>query len=281
MNTEKIYMKDIIPGCENITSSMDAYWQTDNDENIVGPRPAIIIFPGGAYMHTSKREGDPVAIKFSSLGYQCFILWYTCLTEHYPQQLLEGVAAVNFVRKNADKYNVDPNKISVLGFSAGGHAAGAVGTLWKEPVLSETLSVPSEDLRPDAMVLAYPVITSEEGAHRYSIDMLLGPDRKDDKDLLEKVSLEKAVDFDTPPAFIWATADDSVVPSENSLLMALALKRHNIDYELHIYGSGPHGVSLANGQTPFREPEANNIDSRLARWTEDCDYWLKSIYSKK
>ncbi len=281
MNVEKIYMKDIITDNENITSSIDVYWQPDDNETQLGPRPAIIIFPGGAYVETSIREADPVATKFCSLGYQCFVLWYTCKTAHYPQQLLEGAAAVNFVRKNAERFNVDAQKVAVLGFSAGGHAAGAVGTLWKEPVLSETLSVPSEDLRPDAMVLAYPVITSSDMELKFCFDTLLGPEQKDSKELLEKVSLEKAVDYDTPPAFIWATANDSIVPSENSLLMALALKQHNIDYELHIYGNGPHGMSLADNSTPLPSAKGKGIDSRVAKWVTDCDSWLRDVYSKK
>ena len=278
MKIEKILLKEHFEGLGESPAVLETYIQPCDNEYKITNRPAMIIFPGGGYHFTSHREAEPVALRFATLGYQCFVLWYTCAPARYPQQLLEGTAAVAYVRQHAEEFNVDPKRISVMGFSAGGHCAGMAGTLWAEPIVAEKLGVEPLAARPDAMVLCYPVISGGEYAHRGSFDNLLGEDPSEA--LLHKTSLEYAVNETTPPTFLWTSADDNCVPGENTLMMALSLKKHNVPYELHVFGSLPHGASLANEQVYASGVAHAGINPRVAKWPEECDCWLREQYAR-
>ena len=146
------------------------------------------------------------------------------------------------IRENAAQYHVRPDAIAVCGFSAGGHLSASSGILWNEPVIAETLGIENRMARPDAMILSYPVITSGEHAHRGSFECLLG-ERANDAAWLERLSLERRVDGTTPPTFLWHTFADELVPVENALLLASALRRADVPFELHIFPEGIHGLS--------------------------------------
>ena len=279
MIIESYNVKDMYVALKDSAATVDAYIQPYNDEINLRKLPAMIIFPGGGYCLTCHREGEPVAIEFASRGYQCFIVWYSCAPTQYPQQLLEAAATVAFVRKNAEKFNVDPDRISVMGFSAGGHLAAMSGTLFGDEVVTSSLNEPKELTRPDAMVLCYPVISFGEFAHKGSAISLLGTN-KDNKELIHKLSLENAVTPESAPAFIWATVNDSCVPSENSLAMAAALKANGVEFELHLYAFGPHGISMADRQSyaqGYTRPEA----ARLSHWVQECDGWLSEHFARE
>lgn len=278
MKIEKILLREQFEGLGDSPAILETYIQTYDEEVKVKDRPAMIIFPGGGYHFTSHRESEPVALRFATLGYQCFVVWYTCAPARYPQQLLEGAAAVAYVRQHAEEFCIDPERISVMGFSAGGHCAGMAGMLWGEPIVAEKLGIEPRQARPDTMVLCYPVITSGEYAHRGSFNNLLGTEPNEA--LLHKVSLEYAVNADTPPTFLWASADDKAVPCENSLMLALSLRKNRIPYELHVYGSLPHGASLANDQVYATGVENAGINARVAKWPEECDRWLREQYAR-
>ena len=139
MKFENLKLKDYFPSLADSNASVDAYIQTYDGELDVKDRPAMIIFPGGGYSGTSHRESEPVALAFAARGYQTFVVWYTCAPAQYPQQLIEGAAAVALVRKNAERFELDPKHISVLGFSAGGHLAGMVSSLYGEQVVVDAL----------------------------------------------------------------------------------------------------------------------------------------------
>ena len=228
-------------------------------------RPLALIFPGGAYAWRSAREAEPVALRLLGLGIQAAVVHYSVAPARYPKALEEAAEAVAYARAHAEEWLCDPHKIAVAGFSAGGHAAAHIGLKWDR-------MPQGRDCRPDAMILAYPVITSGEYAHRGSIENLLGDDAERLKD---EVSLEKFVGEGTPPAFLWHTREDGSVPPENSLLLASALSRHGIAYELHIWQRGGHGMSLGNDQVyPAGD---GNIRPECQEWIEMAARWLREL----
>lgn len=239
-------------------------------------RPAVIVAPGGAYFFTSDREADPIALKFLAEGYQVFLLRYSVMPDRYPTSLLQLAALIAHIRQNAAAYLVRPDAIAVCGFSAGGHLAASSGILWREPVIAEMLGIENRLARPDAMILSYPVITSGEFAHQYSFECLLGEKSRDEA-MRRAVSLEYRVDGTTPPAFLWHTFADELVPLENSLLLANALRRANVPFELHVFPEGIHGLSLANELTQT-DGRYDQIVPAAAQWMGLCLTWLKGLF---
>lgn len=235
-------------------------------------RPAVIVVPGGAYFFTSDREADPIALKFLAEGYHVFVLRYSVMPDRYPTSLLQLAGLIAHIRQNAAAYHVRPDAIAVCGFSAGGHLSASSGILWNEPVIAETLGIENRMARPDAMILSYPVITSGEFAHRYSFECLLGENYTDEA-LRGSVSLENRVDDTTPPAFLWHTFADELVPLENSLLLAGALRRAGVPFELHVFPEGIHGLSLANELTQTDGNPAQIVPG-AQQWMDLCLNWL-------
>lgn len=240
----------------------------------VKKRPAIIICPGGGYAYTSDREAEPVAIQMAARGFHSFVLRYSCTPAVFPTALLELAKAVWIVRTNADRWNIDENKIIVCGFSAGGHLAASLATFWSKEFVWKTLGADKEMLRPDGAILCYPVITSGEFAHRGSFDNALAED-KDNAVKLELLSLEKQANSLMPPVFIWHTWEDNAVPVENSLILAEALRKAGISTELHIYPHGCHGLSLANEETC--DGRADLVVPVCQGWIDSAAAWVKNL----
>lgn len=234
-------------------------------------RPAVLICPGGGYELCSPREQEPIAMKFLAAGYQTFVLEYSVAPAKYPMALEEASMAVAMMRKNAEKWSVDTEKIAVCGYSAGGHLAGNLATCWADENLAEFHG----ENRPDAAILCYPVITSGEFAHKGSFNYLL-PDSQNQA-MRDKVSLEKLVSGKTPPVFLWHTVEDASVPVENSLMMAAALQKEKIPFELHIYPQGEHGLSLANSEVCL---ETKEFYPHVATWMPLAIEWLDHLFDK-
>jgi len=233
-------------------------------------RKAILVFPGGAYWFCSDREAEPVALEFLSRGYNVFVLRYTIAGKaRYPEQLIQASRAMKLIRDNAEKFHIDPDYIFIMGFSAGGHLTASLGTMWHRDMISSDIGIAKGENRPRGMVLSYPVITSGKYAHRGSIVNLLG-DKAEDKASLREVSLEYAVTKKTVPAFIWHTRPDTCVPVENSLLFAEALAKKGVPFELHIYPTGGHGMSLCSDIVG-----ADNACNK--QWVNDVDRWMNSL----
>lgn len=234
-------------------------------------RPLVIVCPGGGYGHLSPREGEAVALKLNSLGFAVVVLKYSLVPSEYPCQLYELAYTVDMARKNADEWHIYKDKIIVAGFSAGGHVAASLGTMWNSELI-KGFGLDSEAVRPDGMLLSYPVITSGEFAHRGSFTNLLGTQY--DK-LVDEVSLENKVTKDTVPAFIWHTFSDGSVPVENSLMFARALRENGVKFELHIFPNGAHGLGLATEETNLKDgsklqPECAIWPDLFKTWYEGC-----------
>lgn len=240
------------------------------DENRV--RPVIVICPGGGYAMTSDREAEAMAVKFMAMGYHAVILRYSIRPAVYPTALLELATVVALLRNNAGEWHIDKDKIIVQGSSAGGHLAASYGVFWKESFLSEALHTDAENLRPNGLILNYPVITSGIHAHRESFYNLLGERYEE---LVDKMSLEKQVSEDTPKTFIWHTFPDDCVPAENSLLFVMALKEKNIPTEFHLYPAGGHGLGLATKETACLN--GYGIQEECQSWIPLVETWLKNI----
>ena len=239
-------------------------------------RTAMIVCPGGAYTSCSDREADPPAIAFLNMGFQVFILRYAVgAYSGNKQPLRELAASVKLVRENAENWLVDDKKIVVCGFSAGGHLAASLGVHWNDPEIVSCCGVENPCLlRPDAMVLGYPVITSGKYAHCGSFDNLMGTQKN--PELKELLSLEKHVGKQVPPTFIWHTLTDQSVPVQNSFLLAEALVREQISLELHIFPEGMHGLSLSNEETMVRET-GFGIQKRCQEWINLAGKWLGDL----
>lgn len=234
---------------------------------------AVLICPGGGYQFVSEREAEPIALAFAGKGICAFVLWYSVAPHFYPTQLLEVSRAMQLIRENADRWHVDENDIAVMGFSAGGHLAAHLAVSWNDPMIAEKLNMPAGQNRPNRVILGYPVITySIEGIHRITFHNLFGEDASEE--VFTTASPEKLVSENTPPAFIWHTAADAIVPVMNSLMFAEALSKHNIPFELHIYPEGVHGLSLCDRRTS--SDKAGLIEPHVARWFDDCVKWMQT-----
>ena len=236
-------------------------------------RRAVVMCPGGGYRFTSEREAEPVALQLLAADFCVFVLHYSVAPARYPVALTQLAAAVQYVRDHAERYYVNKDKVAVMGYSAGGHLAASLGVRWNEPWLAEQLGTTPQTLRPDGMVLCYPVISGGEFRHQGTFENLTGSSDSAD---WEAQSLEKLVHSGTPKAFLWHTFTDAVVPVENSVLFFSALRRCGIPSELHIYPDGPHGLSLATDLTiaPGR-PDLLRPD--VANWLEMVVRWLKQM----
>ncbi|MDS0527045.1 alpha/beta hydrolase [Clostridium sp. SHJSY1] len=264
-------------------------------------RPAIIICPGGGYLGLSDREAEPIAIKFSSEGYHTFVLRYsTCFNEMsvdfnnlpklnersiYPGPLFDLAKAFMIIKENAKEWFVDSDRISICGFSAGGHLVASMGVHWQDDLLKEKFGVDSDMFKPNALILGYPVIdytimkekVDEESNEflnefwKISNKAISGKDNQTMEEL-SKLSPTKYVTKNTPPTFIWHTADDGMVYVENSLAFASQLTKHKVPYELHIFESGPHGLALCDETTANQDI---HISSHCAMWFDLVKSWLK------
>ena len=243
------------PAAWGFLPRLDAYLHDDDTV-----RPAIIVTPGGGYRRCSPREGECIALRFYELGYQTFVCTYTNNTlEVNPLELQPAkdiARAVCYVRKNADALRVQPASIALCGFSAGAHAAATVGVHWKD------LADPGEPVsssRPDALLLCYPVISLfSDIAHKGSGINLLGEEPSAEK--IHYMQLDKHVRPDCPPAFLWHTLTDRTVDPENSRIFAAACQAAGVPVELHLFPSGDHGLSLADGSVVVNDENLYTLE---------------------
>lgn len=271
----------------------------------VGKRPAVLVCPGGGYMSCADTEAEPVALRFLSMGYQAFVLRYSNygegkdgFWEHeegfpvkemclYPVQIREVGKVMMMLREKQEEWQVDPEKIILCGFSAGAHTAALYASKWHTDVITEYFHEDAKIFRPAAVILGYVLCDyvdhyentgelDEIGkriAEMASVAFL--GTREPGVEQKIEVSPNRNVTKYFPPAYLWATSEDSLVPVQNSLKMALALADYKIPFEMHIFEEGPHGLSLADQSSALAREQ---IFPDAAKWTVLADAWLKKRF---
>ncbi|MEM9017459.1 MAG: alpha/beta hydrolase [Verrucomicrobiota bacterium] len=229
---------------------------------------AVVICPGGGYGGLAKdHEGHQPAQWFQEEGVSAYVLHYRLGSQgyHYPTQLADVQRAVRLVRSQAEEHGVDPNRIAVMGFSAGGHLASMSATLYDEEAYDHWDGMDEVSARPDFAILCYPVISLDLAVtHRGSRKNLLGPDRAESDVWAKKLSSDRNVTSETPPTFLFQTDADAAVPAENAVRFYLALREKGVKAEFHSFQDGPHGVGLYRG------------DPTLGVWSELLRNWLRA-----
>lgn len=224
------------------------------------PTGAVVVCPGGGYGMRAAHEGAPVARWLNGLGISAVVLEYRVAPHRHPAPLRDAQRALRLTRAHAKAWRVDPARVGILGFSAGGHLAATAGTHVDGGDPAAADPVERQSCRPDLMVLCYPVITFGPERHHGSMVNLLG--EEPDPDLRRLLSNETRVTAETPPTFLWHTADDAAVPVANSLLFAQSLASHGVPFELHVFPRGRHGLGRATD------------DPVVGIWTSLCSTWL-------
>jgi acetyl esterase/lipase len=227
---------------------------------------AIVICPGGGYGGLAPYEGADYARFLNEQGIAGFVLKYRLGSNGYrhPAMLEDAARAIRTVRARAVEWGLDPKRVGIMGSSAGGHLASTLLTHFDAGQAGAPDLIERQSSRPDLGILCYPVITMGEFTHHGSRNNLLGPNPS--PELIRNLSNELQVTKETPPTFLWHTWEDNVVPVENSLQFAEALRKAGVPFDLHIYQKGGHGLGLG---THHWDPQHRHP------WTQDCVYWLK------
>ncbi len=237
--------------------------------------PAMLVIPGGGYYMVSDREGEPVALKYLALGFNSFVLNYSVAEDSalkYPYQIAEAAMAMAYLRLNADKLNIDPEKIAAVGFSAGGHLCAMLGSFHNCPDVDKVFK-PTVCVKPNAIVLGYPVISSDVSfAHIGSFISLCG---EENKELMKKTDVLNLIDENSAPAFIWCTFNDNAVPSRNAVEAALKYQKAGVPVSVHVFGKGQHGLSVAD-LTVYKTDEAvKSMSVSVPEWVRLSAEWLE------
>ena len=227
---------------------------------------AVVIFPGGGYQRIAiDHEGCQVARWLNELGIAAFVVDYRHRGRGYghPAPIQDAQRAIRTVRSGSAKFGIEPNKIGIIGFSAGGHLASTAGTHFNEKFYEPVDANDNASARPDFMILIYPVISMGSVSHSGSRIALLGGNAS--QELVDKFSNEKQVDSNTPPTFLVHATDDKTVPAENSISFYLACKKAHVPAEMHIWQKGEHGFGLGKSGTP------------VSHWPALCADWMDKM----
>ena len=271
--TVDLYEYFNVPRGENKGGELTVLLHGNSPE--IGPErtyPAMLVLPGGGYVFCSDREAEPIAEAYYAEGFNAYILRYSVApVSVYPVQLCEAAMAMAYIRREAKSQFTDPHHVAAIGFSAGGHLCGSIATMYaREPV--KNVGVSPEEARPDAAVLSYAVILD-----RIEDDGTAGSFRNltaCNEALCADLSVEKNVDKNTPPLFIWHTSNDGCVDVRNSLSLASAAQENGVPFNLHIYERGWHGLSLTDWRV-YNNSVSPEITSGVESWFSLSVKWLK------
>ena len=237
--------------------------------------PALISCPGGAWKKLVSTEGEMVALTFMKERYACFVLSYSIKDySEFPNPLVEIGWAILTVRKNAEKWHIDPNKIAVAGFSAGASVASMSATQWKNEEIASKLGANVEDLKPNAAILGYccnDLSTIFDNQHD---DLVIPEPGKITADRTPQIDVVNYVTKDTAPIFFYHCRYDEYVPVKNTWLLASKLEEQGLPFEMHIFQTGHHGMSVNNKLTLERDP----VDPCVTQWVPLCLNWLEQLF---
>lgn len=267
------------PGAQGNDPGEDAFHSGDVPTiTVFQPDPgkatgaSVVICPGGGYgFLATEHEGSDVAKWLNSLGVAGVMVKYRLGPKyHHPAPLEDAQRAIRTVRARAKEWNLDPKRVGILGFSAGGHLASTAATHFDSGKPDAKDPIDRESCRPDVAILVYPVVAlATEYGHAGSLKNLLG--EKPSQEMIENLSNERQVTKQTPPTFLAHTNEDTGVPPENSLLFAMALRKAGVPFELHLFEKGQHGLGLGTGWEKFKIP----TNEEFQAWPRLCAAWLK------
>jgi acetyl esterase/lipase len=288
---------------EDVT--LTTYVIKDSPELLGGKkRPAVIICPGGAYLSCSDREGESVALRFAAMGYHAFVLRYSTYMEGksgfpdlekemevkkdriHPTPMREIGKAMLTLRERADEWLIDVDRIALCGFSAGAHNCAMYSVYWDKSVMSEHFKEKTESFKPAATILGYgisdyllmrdlPKGPMEKGLFEAANIAFVGV-KEPDEETLKEISPSLHVSENTPPMFLWATSEDTLVPVQHTMRMATALADKKIPFEVHVFEKGPHGLSLA---TQASAQARSEIYPDAAKWISLAEAWLEKRFA--
>lgn len=273
-----------IRGIDGRDAKLTGYLLNDNlDSKGKQDRPAVLILPGGGFLRVSNREAEPIAMKFAAAGFHAFVLRYSLVPSAYPTQLLEAAEAMRLIRNNSEEWHINSQNVAIIGFSAGGHVAANLATCASNNV-KEANGYNAEAVKPNALMLAYPVISAGEYAHKPTFERLFGNVSSEERQqLVEQLSLENHVDSKTPPVFIWQTITDQTVPVQNSIMFIDACVKAGVSVEAHLFPKGPHGLALAVKETAKRDENGavlpEFVQPEVQQWIDLACDWLRRTFA--
>ncbi|MDF2905447.1 MAG: alpha/beta hydrolase [Herbinix sp.] len=271
-------------------ASLTAYLQasTYNSHELTG-RPAVIVCPGGAFLGYTEKEAEPVALRFISEGYQAFVLKYSIGDmAHFPAPIIDAAKAVWLVREHAERWGINPYKISLCGFSAGAYVVAALGAMWQEAYLAKALNVEKNSFKPNSLILGYPILDlcrfreNNQGKTQEMntlIEMMsrciYGTATPTETEMMEW-DVRSRINSGYPPTFLWTSLEDSFVDVEQSLDFIKELAVNGIRYEYHLFEKGVHGSSLGSIMAGFSEDAVNKLGN-TPKWVDLALKWLKDV----
>ncbi len=267
MQTERIYLSD------DKRAYVDAYI-SDAKRTV---SDAMLVIPGGGYAHCClDREGESIALAFLAKGFNAFVLSYRVGdSDRYPDQLCDAARALLHIKKNAERYQIDPDRVFGVGFSAGGHLLGTLATISERQNVLDILGTGSESLKLAGVIFSYPVVTALHKTHEGSFCHLTG---KEFADITEEekceLSVENHVSENSPPAFIWHTAEDKSVPLNGTFALAQSYIDRELPMTLRVYPYGIHGIALGNKIT---DVYGNLIQPIAAHWVDEAMEWINTL----
>ncbi len=238
-------------------------------------RSGVVVLPGGAYLMHGNCEGEPVATAFAAAGYNAYLLKYSVAPHaEFPNSAADVCRALKLLRSHAADFHQDENKLALCGFSAGGHVAACVGTMWNRADVLELSGCENEEGKPNALILGYPCITADIQGEAEMYQNLTG--RYTMAELKRMASAEQWVGSHTPPVFLWNMYEDKLVPVEHGIKLMEALAAHDVPFECHTYMNGNHGIGSGNRADALGFGERDI--PHAARWMEDCRLWLEEVF---
>ncbi len=244
-------------------------------------RRAILVLPGGGYYRLCKNiEGEVVAQAFMAQGFNAFVLNYSVIlnneTEIFPAQLIEASRAIKHIKDNAEEYNINPDEVFAVGFSAGGHLCASLGVMWNLPEIYKAIDMPYGYNKPAGVMPIYPVIN--EDATGITMKCLWRQQEAPTEEELDRVCVDRHVTEEACPLFISCGANDLIAPVTGPLALCRAYAEANLTFELHVYPDSPHGPALGNEITMRGNPVWN--DPQVGKWVENAAYWAKHVKTK-